>query len=328
MEAPPGGTLPTELEDIWSDYRRSLARRGRSAGTVGVYRKSFLHFWRWAIAEGHPPDPSAVDYRVLNAWTDALLTMSATRNGRPVLTTDPETGERVPKALEPSTRRILFLNVRPFFSWWVREEGGANPFDRADAPSVPRDEGVPVVALDDLRAVLATCASRTDFTDRRDEALIRTLIDTGARRGELAGVGLDDWDRRHDLLVLTGKTGTRTVPVSLSTGEALARYVRLRRTHHHAELPALWLGPKGALRDSGIAQVLSRRCEMAGVAHINPHKLRHTWAHLFRAEGGAEGDLMYLAGWSSTAMAHRYGRSAAMERAQGAARRIGVGDRL
>jgi integrase len=64
------------------------------------------------------------------------------------------------------------------------------------------------------------------------------------------------------------------------------------------------------------------------VPHINPHRFRHTWAPLFRAEGGAEGDLMYLAGWSSTEMAHRYGRSAAMERAQDAARRIHIGDRV
>lgn len=37
---------------------------------------------------------------------------------------------------------------------------------------------------------------------------------------------------------------------------------------------------------------------------------------------------MYLAGWTSTAMAHRYGRSAANERAQNAARTLNIGDRL
>jgi integrase len=74
--------------------------------------------------------------------------------------------------------------------------------------------------------------------------------------------------------------------------------------------------------------MLNRRCDEAGVDRINPHRFRHTWAHTFRAEGGSEGDLMYLAGWTSTAMAHRYGRSAANERAQDAARAINLGDRL
>lgn len=320
--------LPAPLEDAWSDFRRSLARRGRSAGTVQVYRKSFVTFWRWAVGVGIAPDPSVVDHRVVNRWTDHLLTAPAIRNGRPMLTIDPETGEHVDKLLEPATRRILYTNLRPFFTWWSREEDVANPFDRSDPPSVAKDPPVPLVSIDDVRAVLATCVDRQDFTDCRDLAIIRVLIDTGARRGELVAIALGDWDQRNDLLHLDGKTGPRTVPLSLSTGEALARYKRRRAGHRLAHLPALWLGPKGALGESAFAQMLNRRCDLAGVARINPHRFRHTWAHLFRAEGGAEGDLMYLAGWSSTEMAHRYGRSAAMERAQAAARRIRVGDRV
>lgn len=320
--------LPQPIEDAWSDFRRSLARRGRKAGTVDVYRKSFLNFWRWAIAEGVPADPSAVDHRIINRWTDALLESHVVRNGRPVLVRDPESGEHVPKPLEPATRKILYTNLRPFFSWWAKEEGTDNPFDRADSPTVEKDAPVPLVSIDDVRAVLNTCIDPRDFADARDAAIIRTLIDTGARRGELVSLSLTDWDRRNDLLHLDGKSGPRTVPLSLSTGEAMGRYVRRRAEHRYADLPALWLGPKGALGDSGIAQMLNRRCDLAGVAHINPHRFRHTWAHLFRAEGGAEGDLMYLAGWTSTEMAHRYGRSAAMERAQQAARTIRVGDRV
>ncbi len=319
--------LPTEVSDAFADFRRSLIRRGRSPATVEVYAKSYRNFWTWALENEVEPNPSAVTYKHLNDWTDHLLTAKVIRNGRPVLVVDPETGDHVEKALEPATRRILFQNLRPFYSWWVREEGGASPFERADRPPPDRDPAVPLVPLDDVRKLLDTCASK-DFTDRRDEALIRVLIDTGARRGELTGLRVTDWDSRNDLLALDGKTGPRTVPVSLSTGEALGRYRRRRAEHRLAAHPAMWLGTKGALGDSAIAQLLKRRCEMAGVAHINPHKLRHTWAHLFRAEGGAEGDLMYLAGWSSTEMAHRYGRSAAMERAQQAARRIRVGDRL
>jgi integrase len=184
-----------------------------------------------------------------------------------------------------------------------------------------------VIELDDVRRLLAT-ASGTDLSSRRDTALIRVLFDTGARLGELVSLKVDSWDRRRDYLTLTGKTGTRVVPISPSTGEALARYLRVRRTHPHAHTPSMWLGAKGALGLSGVAQLLRRRCAEAGVEHINPHRFRHTWAHTFRAEGGSEGDLMHLAGWSSTAMAHRYGLSAASERAQETARRLNLGDRL
>jgi len=319
--------LPDTLEEWWTDYRRSLARRNRSPETAKVYREAYEHFWTWAVDHGIDADPAAVDHRVLNRWVDDLMVTPATRNGRPILTTDPDTGDRVPKMLEPSTQRILFTNLRPFFTWWVREQDDdrRHPFDKADAPQT-KTTPVPLAQLDDVRAMLATCGK--DFASRRDEAIIRVLIDTGVRRGELVGMALADWNRHHDHITVDGKSGERTVPVSLSTGEAMARYVRVRSTHTRANLPALWLGERGPLGKTGVAQILKRRCELAGIDPINPHKLRHTFSHLFRAEGGSEGDLMYLAGWTTTAMAHRYGASAASERAHDTARRIAIGDRL
>lgn len=313
--------LPSELEDLWHDFRRSLARRGRSESTVTVYRKSYDSFWRWAIDQG-VSDPAAVDYRVINAWTDHLLTAPTIRNGRPVLDAAGQ-----PRTLEPSTRRIRYANLRPFFTWYAKEFDHPHPFDRADAPGDDRPTPIPVIELDDVRRLLAT-ATGADLIDRRDTAIIRVLFDTGARLGELVNMTVEGWDRRNDFLTLTGKTGTRVVPVSPSTGEALSRWLRVRKAHPRAALPHLWLGTKGRLGPTGVAQLLRRRCEMAGVDHINPHRFRHTWAHTFRAEGGSEGDLMYLAGWSSTAMAHRYGRSAASERAQETARALNIGDRL
>jgi site-specific recombinase XerD len=319
--------LPDDLEEHWHDFRRSLARRGRSASTVQIYRKSFEQFWTWAIAEGVEPDPAAVDHKVINRWTDDMLTAPAMRNGRPVLIRDAVSGEMVAQPIEPSTRRIRYVNLRPFFSWWTKEYETANPFDRADPPGDPVAEPIPVVELDDVRRLLATCASN-DFIDRRDNAIIRILFATGARLGELLNLTVDDFNRRADLLTLRGKTGVRVVPMDASTAEALARYVRTRKTHPKAKLDAMWLSGKGTLTDSGVAQLLRRRSDLAGIEPIHPHRLRHTWAHLFRAAGGGEGDLMYLAGWKSTAMAHRYGRSAAHERAQESLRRLSLGDRL
>jgi integrase len=319
--------LADELEDLWHDFRRSLTRRNRSASTINVYRKSYESFWIWAVAEGIEPDPAAVDHVVINKWIDHLLETPVVRNGQVVQELDAETGEYRPKMLEASTRKIRFVNLRPFFGWWSKEFDAPNPFAKADPPGDDRPEPIPVVPVDDVRRLLATCDGR-DFTDRRDAAIIRVLYDTGARLGELVALTVDDWDRRQDFLTLRGKTGTRVVPLSASTGEALSRYLRMRREHPKAKLPAMWLGLKGKLGDSGMAQLLYRRCGQAGIENINPHRFRHTWAHTFRAEGGSEGDLMYLAGWKSTAMAHRYGRSAAAERAQETMRRLSIGDQL
>lgn len=321
-----GASLADDLEDLWSDYGRSLVRRNKSPQTAAVYRKAFDNFWRWAARE-NLADPGAVDYRIVNRWCDALTTTVATRNQRAILVTDPTTGTRVPKLLEPSTRRLLFRNLRPFFTWYAREFETTNPFDRADAPGDDRARPVPVVALDDLRALLAACVGRS-FLDRRDHAVISVMLDTGARLGEVVSLRREDWNRRADLLTLRGKTGSREAVLGAATGESLARYDRERKLHSHSTRPALWLAAKGPLTASGVAQLLKARCEQGGVAPINPHRLRHTWAHEYRAHGGSEGDLVVLAGWSSLEMARRYGASAAADRAKRAGCEHSLGDRL
>ncbi len=317
--------LHPTIEDAWSDFRRSLARKGRSEDTTEIYRKSFDSFWRWAESSGLPQDPGAITYRDVNAWVDWMLEQPATRGGRIQYETD-ETGAKVPKMVTANTIRIRWQNMRPFFSWWAKEYEAPNPFDQADTPRLD-EAAVPVVPYDDLRLLIHACDGK-GFENKRDEALVRLMVGTGARVGEVVAMTTDSWNRRNDVVILTGKTGTRTYPLSPAAGEAMSRYVRLRGDHPKKELPALWLGLRGKLNTGGVAQMLYRRCDQAGIARVHPHALRHSWAHFAKMQGASEGDLMALGGWSSTQMVHKYGRSAAVERAHDTARRIAIGDEL
>lgn len=135
-------------------------------------------------------------------------------------------------------------------------------------------------------------------------------------------------DLDNNVMLVDGKSGPRKVPVGREAAADVDRYIRARRSHPERDSPALWLGKKGALTDSGVAQLLKRRGKLVGVAEVRPHRFRHTFGHQWRMEGGNETDLMTVAGRKSDAMVRRYGRSAAGERAREAHREFSPRDRL
>jgi site-specific recombinase XerD len=181
----------------------------------------------------------------------------------------------------------------------------------------------------ELKRLLATCDGPS-FGDRRDQAILRLFIDTGARRAEIAGLRwtpdddtTNDLDLEQGILRVLGK-GRRERPVQLGTRavKALDRYLRAREKHLNASMPWLWLGRHGRLTDSGIAQLVRERGKQAGLGdNLHPHTLRHSYARTMLASGMQETELMKIAGWRSWKMLERYAASTAPERALATAKR-------
>lgn len=302
-----------ELTADWSIYITDLAE-----GTQRVYLRALRLLTDYLHAEEKSTLITDIDWIVLTGFLDSMRK----RNG-----------ERVSEAYRSQVYRSLSV----FFNWLADPWHGPgiielSPLMKVRAPS-QKPVPVPVISEPELDKLLSTCRGR-DFQDRRDFAILRILIDTGVRAGEIAGLKVTDFNREQRLLTVTGKGNKkRDLRLERETYQALATYLLVRNRHRAADQPEMWLAVKGSsdgvLTQWGIRQIVERRVAEAGLTgRIYPHKFRHTYAHRWMADGGSEQELTYNAGWESNAMVNRYGKSAAAERARAAVDRVGLASKI
>ena len=293
-----------DLALLLPSWELSLRAERKSAQTVKSYGDGVRRFLVWCADTGAPP---VMDKDTVNGFTVDLLDAGA----------------------EAATVRARQLGVRRF-SAWLTEEGEipADPLLGIKAPKLDQKVIEPLTETQ-LKALIKACAG-TGYRERRDEALVRFMVETGTRAGEVVALGLTDVDLTAGTAIVRKGKGAkgRMVPIGPQTARAIDRYIRVRRTHKHAaESPALWLGDRNrGFTYYALYWGLRERAEAAGIEGFHPHRLRHTAAHRWLAAGGSEGGLMAVAGWTRPDMLMRYTKARASDRAAIEARTLNLGD--
>lgn len=293
----------SDIELLLGSWELSLRAERKSPQTLKAYGDGVRTYLKWTAANDLEPDLGRAQVR---AFTDSLLAGGAAA----------------------ATARSRQLAVRRF-SAWLAEEGEIETDHLVGLKPPKLDQQVIEPLTDDeLKALIKACAG-TELRDRRDEAIVRFMAETGTRAGEVAVLQVSDLNlAQSTVIVRRGKGGKgRSVPVGPQVAQAIDRYVRARRKHRLAESDDLWLGDRGKkFSYDALHKTLRMRADKAGIERFHPHLLRHTAAHRWLAAGGSEGGLMAVAGWTRPDMLMRYTKAQAEARAADEAKRLNLGD--
>jgi site-specific recombinase XerD len=292
-----------DIAAMQPSWELSMRAERKAPATVELYGSSVRVFLRWCTKTGTPPVLTKV---TVQAFIASMLDGGA----------------------EAATAHARLKGLRRFSSWLVSEgEIDVDPLLGLRSPKIDQ-KVVSALSEDQLKLLIKACHGK-ELKDRRDEAIVRFMLETGARAAEVVGLQTTDVDLGRGLVTIRrGKGGKgRVVPIGPQTGLAIDRYLRARRSHRLSDTGPLWLGGLGrSFGYPGMQAALKARAQAAGIEGFHMHLLRHTFATRWKSARGSDDGLMAVAGWSSREMIDRYSGAAAAGRAADEARGLGLGD--
>ena len=226
----------------------------------------------------------------------------------------------IPAYSPASVNKHLVALRQVLLECWRLELMSAEDYKRAidlksvESSRLPRGHHIPDPALG---AALAACDADTTPAGWRDAALLGVLYTTGARRAEIAGLALTDYDPAERSLRVRGKRDKeRLVYVTVEATARLDAWITVRGRTPGALFPPISKGGRCRSADcrfthptgQAIAGILKRRLAQAGVAPHTPHDFRRTFIGDLLDAGVDLATAQQLVGHASPATTARYDR--------------------
>ena len=247
-------------------------QKGMAAATVAAYDRDLAQFEAWLAQDGLSLDkPAAITRKQVQRFVASLHRESLAHSSM----------ARKLSALRAFFRHALRLRA-------VEADptaGVRNPKQSVRHPAA--------LNVDQMFSLLDTAAEHTntrpEVIRRRDLALAELLYGAGLRISEALGLNAHDVDPRSGVVRVLGKGNkTRLAPLSDTARLALGDWLAVRQELAVGAESALFVGTRGQrLNRRQAARILDELAANAGLPHVAPHSLRHSFAtHLL--EGGAD----------------------------------------
>lgn len=276
-----------------------LKARSLAANSQKAYRRELLRFLEWTDAPWSQITPrQIVQYK-----------------------------EYLSQSLADSSVNRALSALKSFFAWWQEVYGDGGELNPTTGVALKKLPSPPALDLTDkeVQALQRAISLLPQGIQRRDMALVAVLLH-GLRAGEVAALNLGDYDGIR-LYIRKGKDDSSgTVPLSQEARQLLNGYLQERRAagERFSQNRPLFLSqspipkPTERLGYQGIYYTIKGLGELAGIASLTPHRLRHTYATRLLLKGMDSLHARTLTRHKSEVSFKRYAKralSAAAERA-------------
>lgn len=278
-------TLPptTSFESLWTDFARHLERSDRSPHTTRNYRSDLQGLARW-FEQTHSEPPQLHSLTPIDLREYKRFLVHHCR-------------------LTPQTVNRKLSSLKTFFQWAARDLG------LAEIPKIPgpvrfTDRGPRWLDRLEQYALVRTVERGGRL---RDIALVKLLLNTGLRVGELCALLWSDVvlsERQGHLTVRQGKgSHYRQIPLNNEARRALRA---LGDEHHRGQPQPIVKGQRGPLTPRGVQNLLETYVRVAGLDGVSVHSLRHTFCKNLVNAGVSLEKVAALAGHASLDTTRRY----------------------
>ncbi|MEI7440571.1 MAG: tyrosine-type recombinase/integrase [bacterium] len=167
------------------------------------------------------------------------------------------------------------------------------------------------LSVKDVSLLIDTIESSQDARAERDAALVNLLYSSGLRVSEALSLEWTHLDEQRQVLRVVGKGDKeRLVPYSERSARALEKYKKnswQKWSSVKSKIPAIFISARSSrMTRMGAWKTLSFWSQMAGLEHIHPHVLRHSFATHLLAGGADVRIVQCLLGHSSINTTERY----------------------
>jgi site-specific recombinase XerD len=205
------------------------------------------------------------------------------------------------------------------WTWAVNEELVDKHIVQKVERAKPEKRSIKPYSEEDVREMLAALTHSRLYTRpgkrdcahslpnaERNRAIILLLLDSGIRATELCQLMIHQVDVRNRRMNIFGKgSKERTIPFSPRTGQALWKYLAIRKEDSIGDYLFInLLG--GPLDRHDLRRTLARIGERAGIQGVNVHRFRHTFAINYLRNGGDPYSLQVMLGHSTMEMVKTY----------------------